>query len=340
MVTSRTRSPKRVVPVSAGLCALVLGLYVLWFMRTPLPDAPPARLATVAADEPAIPESHVKLQPNSVSSSDSGELLLPAWIEHAREADPIGQPQWCKTLMESPRERPRTGPLYRECGRPHNEVLCADGKPMFFGSHNQDMFTWAKHFRYLNRPGVFLDIASNDPVSRSNTFFYERCLGWTGVCVEANPYYYDLLRSKRTCPLVKRCISDKPIEVEFVYSRGEGGIATTHKNKAMFPGKRVQKITCVRADDVLRRLRVKNIDFMSLDVEGHELMVLKGIDWTVTKINVITVENRDAEIREFLEGKGYKILPMEKDEKGNVVYGAMWNDLLYVHSRVTWGKPE
>ena len=56
---------------------------------------------------------------------------------------------------------------------------------------------------------------------------------------------------------------------------------------------------------------INHIDYMSLDVEGHELQTLKGIDFNAVKINVISLENNptmfgDDNIREFLYEKGYK----------------------------------
>ena len=36
---------------------------------------------------------------------------------------------------------------------------------------------------------------------------------------------------------------------------------------------------------------IDHIDYLSLDVEGHELNVIKGIDFNQVKINVLTIEN-------------------------------------------------
>lgn len=36
---------------------------------------------------------------------------------------------------------------------------------------------------------------------------------------------------------------------------------------------------------------ITHIDYLSLDVEGHELNVLKGIHFDAVKINVLTIEN-------------------------------------------------
>ena len=40
------------------------------------------------------------------------------------------------------------------------------------------------------RGGFFLDLAANEPVVLSNTRSLERDLGWKGVCIEANPFYW------------------------------------------------------------------------------------------------------------------------------------------------------
>lgn len=281
-----------------------------------------------------------------------GSEERPEWVEGFRNeaggvAADASPPEWCEILKQNPRERPRTGPLYRECGRPHNHVLCGDGKPMFFGSHNQDMYTWQTHFKHLEgkRKGVFLDIAANDPVSRSNTFFYERCLGWKGVCVEANPKYYPLLRNNRTCSLVKRCVSNKEETVEFIDDDGTGGISATNKNSwSQKKGKESRRtITCLKTKTALKYAVPEEekltIDFFSLDVEGHELQVLQGINWNTTKISVITVENSSEEIREFLQECGFHRKSMDRDDKGKILYGQMWNDVLYVHKSVVWGDP-
>lgn len=43
--------------------------------------------------------------------------------------------------------------------------------------------------------------------------------------------------------------------------------------------------------DILEEENIKHIDYLSLDVEGHELNVLKGIDFNKVRINVLTIEN-------------------------------------------------
>lgn len=52
------------------------------------------------------------------------------------------------------------------------------------------------------RPFTYADVAANHFKRISNTYFYDRCLGWRGLCVEPNPRYHAELRQKRSCELV------------------------------------------------------------------------------------------------------------------------------------------
>ncbi len=69
---------------------------------------------------------------------------------------------------------------------------------------------------------------------------------------------------------------------------------------------------------------------MSIDVEGHELNVLEGIDFDYTKINVLTIENNP---------KGYKKQGDDKIRKFMIKQGyTFWGriiklDDIYVHKR-------
>lgn len=64
---------------------------------------------------------------------------------------------------------------------------------------------------------------------------------------------------------------------------------------------------------VFKKNKIRHIDYMSIDVEGHELNVLEGIDFDYTKINVLTIENNpkaykkqgDDKIRKFMIKQGY-----------------------------------
>ena len=58
----------------------------------------------------------------------------------------------------------------------------------------------------------------------------------------------------------------------------------------------------------------KTIDFFSLDVEGDELNLLKGINYNIFKFKYLLVEGDDIEVTEFLKSKNYKILKKLKND--------------------------
>ena len=55
---------------------------------------------------------------------------------------------------------------------------------------------------------------------------------------------------------------------------------------------------------------VKHIDFLSIDIEGGELIVLETIDFNKYSFGLITVENNFEEgvLVNFMKKNGYKVL--------------------------------
>ena len=49
---------------------------------------------------------------------------------------------------------------------------------------------------------TYVEIGANDGLHMSNSYFFERYLGWRGMCVEANPHTYRQLRRHRP-----RCVN-------------------------------------------------------------------------------------------------------------------------------------
>ncbi|GAB0495928.1 hypothetical protein MMPV_007238 [Pyropia vietnamensis] len=173
----------------------------------------------------------------------------------------------------------------------------------------------------------------------SNTYVFEACLGWSGICVEPNTRYLRDLHTYRTCEVVPLCLADQPKTVTFIDYLGLSGIADTNKNiNASGPWQRPvrtaprRQIDCTTAAAVLRRSGLTRIDFLSLDVEGAELAVLQGIDWNATRIDVIALEeeNDDAGALAFLVARGYQPVYFNPARK---------EDILCFHPDVKVGVP-
>ena len=69
-------------------------------------------------------------------------------------------------------------------------------------ANGQDYFINFVAF-HSTRAGVFLDIGCNDGIDGSNSYFFEKQLGWRGACIEADPKTFSKIRyrSNRMLPV-------------------------------------------------------------------------------------------------------------------------------------------
>lgn len=149
----------------------------------------------------------------------------------------------------------------------------------------QDMFI---DFLFGNKEdGVFIDIGGNDPVKINNTYYFEK-KGWSGLAFEPLQKYQDKWKQERTTPCLPIALGDADKDVVFRemnqdYLSGVEGVNIEEIQKLLADGQvNVVNETVVKQrmlKDVLAERNIKDIDFISLDVEGSELQVLKGIDF-------------------------------------------------------------
>jgi hypothetical protein len=81
--------------------------------------------------------------------------------------------------------------------------------------------SWVKKF---SMGGVYVDVAAAHPRALSNTFMLDKCYGWKGVCIEADPLRVKLLREQRSCDVIGTCVSEvEGEEVDFYTVDKEDG---------------------------------------------------------------------------------------------------------------------
>jgi len=152
--------------------------------------------------------------------------------------------------------------------------------------------------KYLGfRGGTFIEAGANDGIAQSNTYFLERKLGWKGLLVEPVPRYAAMCRRSRKATVVNCALGPfaKEGEALEILAGGLMSLATT-VDDSLLHGRSVQEHaafgarefgarppeiiqTRIRAlSTVLDEQGIQKIDFFSLDVEGFELEVLKGLD--------------------------------------------------------------
>lgn len=152
---------------------------------------------------------------------------------------------------------------------------------------------------YLNfEGGFFIEAGANDGVSQSNTYFLEKALGWRGVLVEPVPRLFQKCRRNRRNSAVFNCALVAPEDEGTAVSicdMGDRGLLSRISAGDTSSAGSVTEICGRTLTSVLSESQVERIDFFSLDVEGYELSVLKGLDLSRFAPSFILVETAQVE---------------------------------------------
>lgn len=183
----------------------------------------------------------------------------------------------------------------------------------FFSQKGQDRWLIRRIFGG-RRGGYFVDVGAGNGVTHSNTFALERDFGWTGILVEANQKYAAEIGQKRRGLCFNVCVDSEVKEVDFLCYGYLGGVIRDDADNA--PLKRgniirrnvnnILRIPSVRLYDVLAAAGAPpEIDYLSIDVEGAEEGVLRGMSFTDYTVKVITIERPTKVIHELLVNAGF-----------------------------------
>jgi len=146
------------------------------------------------------------------------------------------------------------------------------------------------------KPGFYIDVGANEPVRNSVTkHFYE--LGWHGINIEPATYPFGLLAAERDRDVnLNVAVSDADGELTLYELPPDvsGGSTLSDANAARHreaghPAVERTVATLTLAE-ICERHADATIDFLSVDVEGHEREVLAGADWNKWRPRILLVE--------------------------------------------------
>ncbi len=132
----------------------------------------------------------------------------------------------------------------------------------------------------LVQNGFYIDIGAQHPrIDSVSRAFYER--GWRGIHIEPVAKYAELLREDRPDEFVlQTVVGDFIGKIDF-YVIPESGLSTvsnviaeTHQNAGFKII--VEQVDSLTLASVFQQAGKKTIHWLKIDVEGHELAVLKG----------------------------------------------------------------
>lgn len=176
--------------------------------------------------------------------------------------------------------------------------------------------------------GFFVEAGACDGVFLSNTLLLERNYGWTGICAEPNPHYYNNLCKNRKCFVTDLCLySESGKELMFSFDEGYGGVIDhfmepSRQNRRLSANKNIVKT--ISLNDLLEKFNAPlEIDYISLDTEGTELEILNTFNFDKYNVKMFTVEHNiqfrsdeDKYLKELIKlfkEKGYNEYVVEHD---------------------------
>lgn len=182
-----------------------------------------------------------------------------------------------------------------------------------FGHHTQND-RWAIELVFPGlRGGYFVEAGACGGYTGSASYVLEREFGWTGICVEPQDDYYEILCRLRSCRTDPRCLSDRTGDtVEFLRYPDDpprSGIRALNNNAAWAAkreaiGETSTKET-VTLHDLLEHHRApRTIHYLCLDVEGAEFSILEPFDFDGER-QILALSVEGTRCNALLEARGY-----------------------------------
>ena len=197
---------------------------------------------------------------------------------------------------------------------------------MFYSQDNQDKYLETNIFKgYKN--GFFIDVGAHNGKTFNNTLYFEENNNWNGINIEPiQKVYNDLVINRPKNININCAVCNNDGKTEFILNRGYtemiSGIKNTFDNRHLDRLQRENKlhgstseiieVETKKLETICDSHKISHINYLSIDVEGGELEVIKSINFNKVYIDVIGFENNyndtSISIIKYLEEKNYVVI--------------------------------
>lgn len=172
-----------------------------------------------------------------------------------------------------------------------------------YGEFGEDVFI-NRIFKSISS-GKYVDVGCYHPFKGSLTVdLYKK--GWTGINIDISKTSIDLFNLIRT----------KDTNLNIAVSNFDGetyyyeNSAINQQNSLIKSNdaQKVIKIKCKKLNTILEENNLNKFEYLNIDVEGNELNVVKGLNLAKYTPNLITIENNNLMIEDYIQSEIYNLL--------------------------------
>ena len=205
---------------------------------------------------------------------------------------------------------------------------------------NEDIFL-KKYFSNKIK-GKFVDLGCFHPTRHNNTYqLYKK--KWSGINIDLNPLCIEMFNYLRPRDInLNTCLSKKKGHKKLFYSGELSPLNTIDPYHIDFVQKnfkldkqnfRIKKIKTENINGILKKYKFFDIDFLSIDLEGHEYDVLNNFRFDIYKVNLICVEMLNHNIKSKINSK--KITNLLKKNNFKLIYSTGVNKFFKNNERIS-----
>ena len=166
-----------------------------------------------------------------------------------------------------------------------------------------------KLLKYLNfKNGFYIECGANDGVNQSNTWYFEKVLNWRGILIEPNKKIFKELIKNRSPNNIFENVAlvseDFKIKNKEIFLTDNNLLSQLIDN----PSEKNMKVFTSTLNDILKKNIIYKINLFSLDVEGYEAEVLRGLNLNLFEIDYILIETKSFDNINFILNNSNYIL--------------------------------
>ena len=178
----------------------------------------------------------------------------------------------------------------------------------------QDLFVLTE--LEFKRNGFFVEFGAANGIDLSNTYLLETKFSWTGILAEPAEYWHSELKKNRSAFIEEKCVwvdststlifnETSTPELSTIASFSSGDLHRQSRESG-----REYHVNTISLNDLLIKYNAPaHIDYLSIDTEGSEFLILESLDFEKFSFSVITCEHayraERENIKNLLESHGY-----------------------------------